>query len=93
MFGAADILLRSSPAATLIPIRALVNLGDREIVYVINGNKALARTVRKGLVKDAFVEIIEGVKAGEKVVTVGQDSLKDGSTVRLIADADKKTAD
>jgi HlyD family secretion protein len=93
MFGAADILLRSTPAATLIPIRALVNLGDREIVYVINGDKALARTVRKGLSKDSFVEIIEGVKAGEKVVTVGQDSLKDGSTVRLIADADKKTAD
>ena len=93
MFGAAEILLRSNPAATLVPIQSLVTRGDKEIVYVISGNKAFARTIRKGLIKDTFVEIIEGVRAGEKVVTVGQDSLKDGSMVRLTADSEKKAAD
>ena len=93
MFGGAEILLRSNPEATLIPIQALVNMGGKDIVYVIIGNKAFARTIRKGLIKDTSVEIIQGVKAGEKVVTVGQDSLKDGSIVRLIADSEKKVAD
>ena len=93
MFGGAEILLRSNPEATLIPIQALVNMGGKDIVYVIIGNKAFARTIRKGLIKDTSVEIIQGVKAGEKVVTVGQDSLKDGSMVRLIADSEKKVAD
>ena len=93
MFGGAEILLRSNPEATLVPIQALVNMEGKDIVYVINGNKALARTIRKGLIKDTSVEIIEGVKAGEKVVTVGQDSLKDGSMVRLTADSEKKAAD
>ncbi len=93
MFGGAEILLRSNPEATLVPIQALVTRGEKDFVYVINDNKAFARTVRKGLIKDTFVEIIQGVKAGEKVVIAGQDSLKDGSIVRLITDSEKKIAD
>ena len=93
MFGAAEILLRSNPAATLVPIQSLVKMGERDVVYVIKDNKAFARDVRKGLSKDSFVEIIQGVTAGEKVVTVGQDSLKDGGIVRLAADSEKKKAD
>ena len=93
MFGGAEILLRSNPEATLVPIQALVTMGEKDIVYVINDNKAFARTIRKGLIKDTFVEIIQGVKAGEKVVTAGQDSLEDGSIVRLITDSEKKKAD
>jgi multidrug efflux pump subunit AcrA (membrane-fusion protein) len=90
MFGAAEILLRSNPAATLVPIQSLVAMGDKDVVYVIKDDKAFARTVRKGLVRDSFVEIIQGVQAGEKVVTVGQDSLKDGGSVRLVTDSEKK---
>jgi RND family efflux transporter MFP subunit len=93
MFGAAEILLRSNPAATLVPIQSLVTRGEKDVVYVIADNKAFARTVRKGLSKDSFVEIVQGVKAGEKVVTVGQDSLKDGAIVRLVTDSEKKKAD
>jgi multidrug resistance efflux pump len=93
MFGEAEILLRSNPKATLVPIQALVKTGEKDIVYVINNNKAVARAIRKGLIKDTFVEIIQGVDAGEKVVIAGQDSLKDGSMVRLITDSEKKAAD
>jgi multidrug efflux pump subunit AcrA (membrane-fusion protein) len=93
MFGGAEILLRSNPEATLVPIQALVARGEKDIVYVINDNKAFARTVRKGLIKDTFVEIIQGVKAGEKVVVAGQDSLKEGGVVRLITDSEKKITD
>ena len=91
MFGRAEILLRSDPKATLIPIQALVSKGGRDFVYVVKDGKALARTVQKGLIKDTFVEIIQGVKAGEKVVIAGQDSLKDGSPVQLLADFEKKS--
>jgi len=93
MFGGAEILLRSNPEATLVPIQALVARGEKDIVYVINDNKAFARTVRKGLIKDTFVEIIQGVKAGEKIVVAGQDSVKEGGVVRLITDSEKKITD
>ena len=91
MFGRAEILLRSDPHATLVPIQALVSQGGKDVVYVVKDGKAFARTVQKGLIKDTFVEIIQGVKGGEKVVIAGQDSLKDGSPVQLLADFEKKS--
>ena len=93
MFGRAEILLRSNPGATLVPIEALVSTGGKDVVYVVSDNKAVARTVQKGLVKDTFVEILQGVKVGEKIVVAGQGSLKDGSPVRLVTDSEKKLPD
>ncbi len=92
MFGRAEILLRSNPGAILVPIEALVTKGEKDVVYVVNDNKAFARTVQKGLVKDTFVEILQGVKIGEKIVVAGQDSLKDGALVRLVTDSGKKSS-
>ncbi len=91
MFGRAEILLRSNPSATLVPIEALIAKGEKDIVYVVNDNKAFARTVQKGLVKDTSVEILQGVKVGEKIVVAGQESLKDGVPVRLVTGSEKKS--
>ena len=46
-------------------------------------NKAIRRPVRKGVVRDDVVEILQGLSPGEQVVTAGQSSLKDGAPVRL----------
>ncbi len=93
LFGRAEILLRSNPAATLVPIEALVTKGEKDAVYVVNDNKAFARVVQKGMVKDAFVEILQGVKVGEKIVVAGQDSLKEGAPVRLVTGSKKELAE
>ncbi len=83
MFGRAEILLRSTPDAVLIPIQALIRREDKELVFVVKDGKAYARAVQKGVTKDTQVEIIQGVKVGEQVVTAGHDFLKDGAPVRL----------
>ena len=93
MFGRAEILLRSNPAATLVPIEALVTKGEKDIVYVVNDNKAFARTVQKGSGQRYFRGDPPGRKGGEKVVVAGQDSLKDGTLVRLVTDSGKKSPD
>lgn len=89
MFGRAEILLRSSPAALLIPIQAVINQGDQDFVYVYQGGKAYHRIIQKGLSKDTFVEITLGLTLGEQVITAGHESLKDGTPVRLMAKREK----
>jgi multidrug resistance efflux pump len=91
MFGRAEILLRSNPEATLVPIEALVTKGEKDVVYVVNDNKAFARTVQKGLVKDTFVEILQGIRVGEKIVVAGHSTLKDGTPVRLVTASEKNS--
>jgi multidrug resistance efflux pump len=85
MFGRAEILLRSNPGALLIPIQALVNDGDRDFVYIFKDGSVHRRVIRKGLVQDTQVEVMQGLNVGERVVTAGHGFLKDGMAVRLPA--------
>lgn len=55
---------------------------------VAEGGVARERKVLLGLVDGARAEIIEGLKAGEKLVTQGQHMLADGDPVRENAAAD-----
>jgi len=90
MFGRVEIVLRSNPEAILIPIQALVTEGDKDTAFVLKDGKAYRRIVRKGLVKDEFVEILGGLTIGDQVIIAGQGFLlKDGTPVRLAAKSEK----
>jgi len=83
MFGRAEVLLRSNPQAVLVPIQSLMTEGGQDWLYVLKDDKVTRRPVRKGAVRDTVVEILQGVAPGERVITAGQTSLKDGAKVRL----------
>ncbi len=83
MFGRAEVILRSNPQAVLVPIQSLFTEVDKDFVFVLKENKTFRRAVRKGVVRDTVVEILQGVSPGEQVVTAGQLSLKDGTQVGL----------
>jgi multidrug efflux pump subunit AcrA (membrane-fusion protein) len=89
MFGRVEILLRSTPQATLVPIQALITAEDKDFVYLLKDGKAYRRPVQKGAVKDTLVEIIRGVNPGDQVVTAGQEFLQDEMPVRLAAKSEK----
>jgi len=89
MFGRAEILLRSNPEALLVPIQAVVTQEGKDMVYIFKDGQAHRRLVQKGLTKDTFVEITQGLKAGEQVITAGHGFLKDGGPVRLATKAEK----
>jgi HlyD family secretion protein len=89
MFGKVEILLRSDPKATMVPIQALIKGEDREFVYVLKDGKVHQRPVQKGISKDTVVEIARGVRPGEQVVTAGHEFLRDGIPVRLAAKSEK----
>jgi membrane fusion protein (multidrug efflux system) len=83
MFGRAEVLLRSNPQATLVPIESVVSEVNQDFVFVVQGEKVARRPVRKGVVRNTVVEILQGLNPGETVVTAGQAMLKDGVQVRL----------
>ena len=59
------------------------NSGDRHL-FVLNGNTVQKRNIQTGIARSDSVEILSGVKSGEKVVVSGQNYLKDGEAVTVV---------
>lgn len=71
-------------SALAVPELSIVGDGDERYVYILGKDGKAHRTaVRTGAHQNGRIEIIEGLKPGEKVVTEGVVKLADGMTVRL----------
>ncbi len=76
----------------LIPLNALQFDGKGSYVYrVSEDSKALRTAVTIGLQIGESIEIIDGVKDGDEVVSKGFLGLKSGKTVRIIKPAEKQS--
>ena len=78
--------LRTIGGGVVIPTQAVLRGPDGEYVYVVQGdNTVKMQTVRSGVeVGDSQVQIAEGLKGGERVVSEGQFRLKPGSKVTAL---------
>jgi membrane fusion protein (multidrug efflux system) len=61
-----------------------------KVVYVIEGGQAVQRTVTTGVTQDGFVEILQGIKAGETVAVDGAGFLTDKAAVSVKASNSEK---
>jgi RND family efflux transporter MFP subunit len=75
---------RSAKDVLAVPSIAILNpSGEQASVFVVDANgRANLRKVRPGVVVDAMTEVRDGLKEGEKVVTVGQLYLNNNDKVR-----------
>ena len=79
-------LLRNPRDALVIPEAALLHQGHDHFVMVVGeGEKAERRQVRIGARRPGEVEIVEGLAAGERVVTHGHDKVRPGQSVLVRA--------
>jgi membrane fusion protein (multidrug efflux system) len=82
MFVRVEVVLGERPAV-LVPEEAVVMAGERSLVFLVEDGRAVEREVRIGRRSAREVEILEGVLAGEAVVTAGVSKIRDGSPVRV----------
>lgn len=77
MFADIEIVTTVLDHVLLVPDSALQTDGDDQIVFVaLDGNRFEKRVVTLGLEQAGSVQILGGVKAGEKIVTEGSFILK-----------------
>lgn len=66
------------------PVTALLYEGTKVTVFVVERDKAKERKVELGSKYGESMEIVEGLKEGELVVTVGQQNLSEGVKVNIV---------
>jgi RND family efflux transporter MFP subunit len=82
MFATARIEQSKKEPAVLVPETAVRVVSGTGRVFVVNGDRAEERIVTTGQKIDSLVEIVSGLKKGERVATANVTQLVDGITVR-----------
>jgi multidrug efflux pump subunit AcrA (membrane-fusion protein) len=80
-----DIHAQTIKDAIVIPDAALLagEEGEDKVIVITPDSTAQIRKVKTGVRQDGKVQILEGVKAGESVVTVGGVGLDDNAKVQV----------
>jgi len=81
MFIEARLVTAVRPQAVVVPEDAVVPAEGSSFVWVVLAGKADRRKVNLGVRTPGFVEVTDGVKAGEQVVTGGLAMLAPGAPV------------
>lgn len=68
----------------VIPEKALVPVQDKQYVFVVNNGVVDQREVTIGERKPGIVQIVEGLTAGERIVTEGTLRVQQDSKVRVL---------
>ena len=79
----AMIVLREAEAVLQVPVSSLFRGKDEWHLFVIENGYAVERRVKIGMRGTFQAEVLEGVKAGQKVVVHPTKELKDGVSVKL----------
>ncbi|HET9228306.1 MAG TPA: efflux RND transporter periplasmic adaptor subunit, partial [Thermoanaerobaculia bacterium] len=74
-FVTVDIIRESHPEAVLLPRQAVLRELQSAHVFVAKNGAAEKRPVQLGLEEGERIEVLAGLKAGERVIVAGQGSL------------------
>lgn len=87
LFANLELQLGKIDKAIIVPESALMKQADQVQLYVVGPeNKADLRTVKTGVRMEGRVQILEGVTAGEQVISEGNQKIGPGVPVTFEAD-------
>lgn len=82
-----DVTLDDIPDALLIPTNAIVPGLNERSVFVLENGRAVSRKVTTGIRLDREIQIVEGIKPGETVITSGLLQIRENMPVEPIEDS------
>lgn len=83
MFAKIRLVVEEKENVISVPLNVVLERNGEKFVFIVQENKAIRKTVNTGIENDKNIEITEGLKVGDVVVTSGQDFLSDGSKVEI----------
>jgi RND family efflux transporter MFP subunit len=72
-----------SAPSVIVPKAAVKSVDGRSVVFVLNQDRVERRAIKIGIENGEQVEVVSGVRAGERVVIDGPATLKDGDKVKV----------
>jgi HlyD family secretion protein len=82
MSAVVDLMVRTATDAVAVPASAVFRDGRRDAVWVVRAGMARKQLVQVGAQGEDEVQIVEGLKGGERIVVRGADRVRDGQRVQ-----------
>lgn len=82
----ANVIITAEPKenALVIPMSAIVMREDQRTVFVVDDKGIVSRRVLTiGFISDNMVEVLDGLSDNDRIVTGGQNKLREGSKIKL----------
>ncbi len=87
MTAIVKIVFSSIPAALCVPVNVVQEINNEKVVYVAesDGKQLVAKkkVVQINGIYDNLAQVTSGLKAGDKVITVGYQGLNDGELIKM----------
>lgn len=84
MFARVELIKEVRPRALVIPLYALSNQKDTQVVFLEEKGQAVMRPVKTGIQEGWRVEVTEGLEPGDRVIVVGQRFVSQGRKVNVV---------
>ncbi len=88
MFADVRVTADKREGALLVPKEAVLQQGDKRILFVAKDGQASLRTIQAGFSDDKVVEVLQGVEADEQVIVAGHMGLNNGDRLLLPGQGD-----
>lgn len=84
MFATVRVINGVARGAVVVPSEAIVVRDGIDVVYVQEGDYPKKVAVKKGLDTGYFVEILEGIKSGDVVITKGVGLIDESTKIKVV---------
>ena len=81
MYAEVKIPMLSGAKSLLVPNAAIVRSTERKYVILVKNNKASLVDIKEGLVSHDSTEVFGDLKAGDRIIAVANDEVKEGAVV------------
>lgn len=82
-FAKVDIVLDNIQNAMVIPSEAIIPMMNGEKIFVCRNGKASSQIIQTGIRTEREVEVTEGLKPGDTLITTGLLQLREGAGVKI----------
>ena len=93
MFARVRLLFSEERDSVAVPEQSIIPVGDDHYLFKVVDGRAQRFKVEIGQRREGKVEILQGVVAGDMVVTAGQLKLRDGNTVKIAEEVPRGEAE
>ncbi len=72
-----------NPKALVVPVSVIQKTSNGEMLYVADGSTAKSVLVKTGMNSNGRVEILSGLKEGDRVITTGFEEMDNGENIKI----------